>query len=89
MAELRKSAEDLESLKTKVQQVYFECNGYLVDYQISSFEQFAELWKKRPQETLLSTPVQRLDYQARYRGSRIPFQKLSGILDEGSRACVS
>ena len=82
MAELRKSAEDLESLKTKVQQVYFECNGYLVDYQISSFEQFAELWKKRPQETLLSTPVQRLDYQARYRGSRIPFQKLSGILDE-------
>lgn len=82
VAELRKSAEDLESLKTKVQQVYFECNGYLVDYQISSFEQFAELWKKRPQETLLSTPVQRLDYQARYRGSRIPFQKLSGILDE-------
>lgn len=82
VAELRKSAEDLESLKTKVQQVYFECNGYLVDYQISSFEQFAELCKKRPQETLLSTPVQRLDYQARYRGSRIPFQKLSGILDE-------
>lgn len=82
VAELRKSAEDLESLKTKVQQVYFECNGYLVDYQISSFEQFGELWKKRPQETLLSTPVQRLDYQARYRGSRIPFQKLSGILDE-------
>ena len=82
VAELRKSAEELESLKTKVQQVYFECNGYLVDYQISSFEQFAELWKKRPQETLLSTPVQRLDYQARYRGSRIPFQKLSGILDE-------
>ena len=82
VAELRKSAEDLESLKTKVQQVYFECNGYLIDYQISSFEQFAELRKKRPQESSLATPVQRLDYQARYRGSRIPFQKLSGILDE-------
>lgn len=82
VAELRKSAEDLEPLQTKVQQVYFECNGYLIDYQISSFEQFAELRKKRPQESSLSTPVQRLDYQARYRGSRIPFQKLSGILDE-------
>ncbi len=82
VAELRKSAEDLESLQTKVQKVYFECSGYLIEYQISSFEQFAELRKKRPQESALATPVQRLDYQARYRGSRIPFQKLSGILDE-------
>lgn len=84
MAELRKNAEDLdlEQLQTKVQQVYFECSGLLIDYQISSFEQFAELRKKRPQESSLATPVQRLDYQARYRGSRIPFQKLSGILDE-------
>lgn len=84
VAELRKSSDDLdlETLQTKVQQVYFECNGYLIDYQISSFEQFAELRKKRPQESSLSTPVQRLDYQARYRGSRLPFQKLSGILDE-------
>ena len=82
MAELRKNAEDLEQLQTNVQKVYFECSGLLIDYQISSFEQFAELRKKRPQESSLATPVQRLDYQARYRGSRIPFQKLSGILDE-------
>ena len=82
VAELRKSAEDLEQLQRRVQEVYFECSGYLIEYQISSFEQFAELRKKRPQESSLSTPVQRLDYQARYRGSRLPFQKLSGILDE-------
>ena len=82
VAELRKSAEDLEQLQTNVQKVYFECSGLLIDYQISSFEQFAELRKKRPQESSLATPVQRLDYQARYRGSRILFQKLSGILDE-------
>lgn len=84
VAELRKSADDLdlETLQRKLQEVYFECSGYLIEYQISSFEQFAELRTKRPQESTLSTPVQRLDYQARYRGSRIPFQKLSGILDE-------
>ncbi len=78
----KQGEESLEQLQTRVQQVYFENSSYLIDYQISALEQFGELGKQKPAGSSWSFPVQRLDYQARYHGEKIPFQRLSGILDE-------
>ncbi len=80
---LRKQGEEsLEQLQTRVQQVYFENSSYLIDYQLSALEQFGELGKQKPEGSSRAFPVQRLDYQARYHGEKIPFQRLTGILDE-------
>lgn len=62
--------------------MYFENSSYLIDYQLSALEQFGEMGKQKPEGSIWSFPVQRLDYQARYHGEKIPFQRLSGILDE-------
>ncbi len=78
----KRGEESLEQLQTRVQQVYFENSSYLIDYQLSALEQFSELGKQKPTGSSWSFPVQRLDYQARYHGEKIPFQRLSGILDE-------
>ncbi len=80
---LRKRGEEaLEQLQTRVQQVYFENSSYLIDYQLSALQLFGELGKQKPQGSSWSFPVQRLDYQARYHGEKISFQRLCSILDE-------
>lgn len=68
-----------ESIVNDLNKVYWENRGMLGDYQLMQTNLFEELEMPEQKGNL---SVKRLDIVARYQGTKIPFHKLTGYLEE-------